>query len=128
MNEAEGGEGATKLEAGRRCAELAQDHRIRSPGLELAGDPLDARAASGPDVPEDDPHSRLARARELTLYAATSPAAPGPPWRTSTCSSLDRRAGSPASWPARLARPPRCTRSEEHTSELQSHSDLVCRL
>src|SRR5215204_6683141 len=22
----------------------------------------------------------------------------------------------------------RCTRSEEHTSELQSHSDLVCRL
>src|SRR5438034_7838327 len=26
-----------------------------------------------------------------------------------------------------LALPP-CTRSEEHTSELQSHSDLVCRL
>src|SRR5436190_12612498 len=24
--------------------------------------------------------------------------------------------------------PPRCWRSEEHTSELQSHSDLVCRL
>src|SRR5436190_9114341 len=23
---------------------------------------------------------------------------------------------------------PRCLRSEEHTSELQSHSDLVCRL
>src|SRR5499427_11124806 len=23
---------------------------------------------------------------------------------------------------------PRCDRSEEHTSELQSHSDLVCRL
>src|SRR5438034_5831495 len=23
---------------------------------------------------------------------------------------------------------PNCTRSEEHTSELQSHSDLVCRL
>src|SRR5260221_4539005 len=35
--------------------------------------------------------------------------------------------------PARRARPPRrdggCSaRSEEHTSELQSHSDLVCRL
>src|SRR5438034_6927510 len=27
-------------------------------------------------------------------------------------------------WP----RPPVCFRSEEHTSELQSHSDLVCRL
>src|SRR5438034_7740136 len=26
------------------------------------------------------------------------------------------------------ARPQRCARSEEHTSELQSHSDLVCRL
>src|SRR5438034_11663392 len=30
----------------------------------------------------------------------------------------------------RPAAPPKCgsTRSEEHTSELQSHSDLVCRL
>src|SRR5436190_19171534 len=27
-----------------------------------------------------------------------------------------------------LARGRRCLRSEEHTSELQSHSDLVCRL
>src|SRR5438034_2976387 len=26
------------------------------------------------------------------------------------------------------AEPPACLRSEEHTSELQSHSDLVCRL
>src|SRR5436190_10226111 len=42
------------------------------------------------------------------------------------------------SWPASRIRAPRCwrwtstsrwpTRSEEHTSELQSHSDLVCRL
>src|SRR5438034_2182913 len=32
--------------------------------------------------------------------------------------------------PARagMAQPPRALRSEEHTSELQSHSDLVCRL
>src|SRR5260221_7883264 len=36
--------------------------------------------------------------------------------------------------PARVVRavpeeaPGRCPRSEEHTSELQSHSDLVCRL
>src|SRR5215204_6964643 len=38
------------------------------------------------------------------------------------------------SWPGRARRPrpggwpPRRSRSEEHTSELQSHSDLVCRL
>src|SRR5215218_11489037 len=32
-------------------------------------------------------------------------------------------AGSCSCWP-----PSRATRSEEHTSELQSHSDLVCRL
>src|SRR5260221_2946732 len=30
--------------------------------------------------------------------------------------------------PLRLIRDPREARSEEHTSELQSHSDLVCRL
>src|SRR5206468_4406980 len=46
----------------------------------------------------------------------------GTPWRP-------RRAGRP--WPG--CRPSRtragaCTRSEEHTSELQSRSDLVCRL
>src|SRR5438132_2830576 len=28
----------------------------------------------------------------------------------------------------RAQRPANCVRSEEHTSELQSHSDLVCRL
>src|SRR5438034_3992580 len=31
----------------------------------------------------------------------------------------------PSLYPLKLKR---CTRSEEHTSELQSHSDLVCRL
>src|SRR5712664_4968485 len=31
-------------------------------------------------------------------------------------------------WDAAKARPFSCTRSEEHTSELQSRSDLVCRL
>src|SRR5215204_7287054 len=30
--------------------------------------------------------------------------------------------------PCRGAAPSPCARSEEHTSELQSHSDLVCRL
>src|SRR5476649_3100749 len=34
-----------------------------------------------------------------------------------------RRPRRSATWP-----PPRRSRSEEHTSELQSHSDLVCRL
>src|SRR5437588_5763524 len=57
-------------------------------------------------------------------------------------SGLLRRGGiSPARWrPAHAIRPPRdqsrpgprvtrgLDRSEEHTSELQSHSDLVCRL
>src|SRR5215204_4136901 len=33
-----------------------------------------------------------------------------------------------AARPGRAPAPPRPLRSEEHTSELQSHSDLVCRL
>src|SRR5260221_10026064 len=58
------------------------------------------------------------------------------------CPSRNRRSSG---WRARRKKPPRCdpirqshrsketwwffpTRSEEHTSELQSHSDLVCRL
>src|SRR5260221_3462775 len=35
-------------------------------------------------------------------------------------------AAPPGRWPRRWR--PRTSRSEEHTSELQSHSDLVCRL
>src|SRR5260221_9692909 len=38
-------------------------------------------------------------------------------------SHAGRIAGPRVRWPGR-----RCWRSEEHTSELQSHSDLVCRL
>src|SRR5438270_10538257 len=39
------------------------------------------------------------------------------------------RPASPArTWPACAARPSTCPRSEEHTSELQSQSNLVCRL
>src|SRR5438034_10869612 len=37
-------------------------------------------------------------------------------------------AASPASGPAQTASQVDVKRSEEHTSELQSHSDLVCRL
>src|SRR5260221_1658666 len=39
----------------------------------------------------------------------------GNPWPLCGCATRRRAAG-------------RCGRSEEHTSELQSHSDLVCRL
>src|SRR5260221_8773772 len=42
------------------------------------------------------------------------------PWRPSACRP------APRSRPRRSRRG--CERSEEHTSELQSHSDLVCRL
>src|SRR2546430_8401403 len=40
------------------------------------------------------------------------------------CSSSGRPPGSSPSW----ARSPTASRSEEHTSELQSQSNLVCRL
>src|SRR5436190_6505866 len=40
-----------------------------------------------------------------------------------------RRGGRPGAGPrSRTSRPSTAGRSEEHTSELQSHSDLVCRL
>src|SRR5260221_9551487 len=40
------------------------------------------------------------------------------------------RTSPPSSWPTAASTSParRSSRSEEHTSELQSHSDLVCRL
>src|SRR5436190_10395288 len=39
-----------------------------------------------------------------------------------------RRGGRPAGHPRGQDHAEGCPRSEEHTSELQSHSDLVCRL
>src|SRR5215468_12325972 len=42
--------------------------------------------------------------------------------------SRSRNRGSGRTGSAFPARPPARTRSEEHTSELQSHHDLVCRL
>src|SRR5260221_2164617 len=50
--------------------------------------------------------------------------------RTSARENVPRRPGSSpfARRPRRPGRARRCRRSEEHTSELQSHSDLVCRL
>src|SRR5438034_9161244 len=50
------------------------------------------------------------------------------PWRPRTGARADRGPNRGA-WPRRWRRvPARSIRSEEHTSELQSHSDLVCRL
>src|SRR5260221_10137616 len=39
-----------------------------------------------------------------------------------------RRRRVRCSWRVSCSKPANCSRSEEHTSELQSHSDLVCRL
>src|SRR2546428_5379670 len=75
-----------------------------------------------------------------TSHSRTHP--PAPPCETSTAASPCERHSSgytPAHSPSKLARPPKSspgyirsydvhTRSEEHTSELQSRSDLVCRL
>src|SRR5438477_12829568 len=52
-----------------------------------------------------------------------------PPRRTG--SPPPRRRAAPcgcAGWPIRPRRATQCFRSEEHTSELQSHVNLVCRL
>src|SRR5438132_12528348 len=43
-------------------------------------------------------------------------------------SALSAPPGAPAPWTTISARRSTRNRSEEHTSELQSHSDLVCRL
>src|SRR5215204_3381774 len=44
-------------------------------------------------------------------------------FRSRSCADRSAAAG-----PGPASSEPRCPRSEEHTSELQSHSDLVCRL
>src|SRR5438034_8512124 len=69
-----------------------------------------------------------------TLFRSLSPA---PCWRPRSCSRLIAVEPVGCSRPQRaqqahrlrlLAGRQRADRSEEHTSELQSHSDLVCRL
>src|SRR5436190_7955052 len=47
--------------------------------------------------------------------------------RATSSTATPRRRGPSSRSTARASRPRR-SRSEEHTSELQSHSDLVCRL
>src|SRR5260221_3569709 len=49
--------------------------------------------------------------------------------RRAACHRCERTTGPPGRRrPHESASLPTCRRSEEHTSELQSHSDLVCRL
>src|SRR5260221_10689495 len=54
-----------------------------------------------------------------TLFRSIRSASPTPPPRRHADSARQNRGH---------ARTASCHRSEEHTSELQSHSDLVCRL
>src|SRR2546427_7183647 len=67
-----------------------------------------------------------------TLFRSCAPAGPASPAGAATAGAAGR-AGRPAHRPDR-ARPAGCfrhtrtDRSEEHTSELQSQSNLVCRL
>src|SRR5260370_26728395 len=63
------------------------------------------------------PAVSLRRGPTLRRIAAEPPAHRRRTWR--------RR---PARWPRRVSLPGRAARSEEHTSELQSHLNLVCRL
>src|SRR5438132_7207776 len=68
----------------------------------------------------------LRRPPRSTLFPYTTLFRSTPPTRRARSSATAARAG-----PEGAAGPPRPRarrRSEEHTSELQSHSDLVCRL
>src|SRR5437868_9135771 len=67
------------------------------------------------------PYTTLFRSR----WAAATSRAPAPS-RAAPRARSPRRAASPAS--AAHGLPPSRRRSEEHTSELQSRFDLVCRL
>src|SRR6266516_7181706 len=49
-------------------------------------------------------------------------------FRSRPCRARTRRHGRRSHLPGRRATPPPGSRSEEHTSELQSPYDLVCRL
>src|SRR5438132_9847436 len=79
------------------------------------------------------PYTTLFRSRVPRSPAPASRPAPAP--RTRRAPAPPSRAGAPfrpSARPRPATVPPHTplarTRSEEHTSELQSHSDLVCRL
>src|SRR5690625_4816577 len=104
--------------------------------------PLEARVSKVPDTP--DP---MARANNMTVtrqfyvrssIVASELTAPRPDLRTLSATTKERRLQQPGRDPRiRVRRSPRnlappasrgCSRSEEHTSELQSRGHLVCRL
>src|SRR2546427_7995765 len=73
------------------------------------------------------PYTTLFRSRPWPLRPPRAPARPRPPPRTSArTGAADRGRGLPLAAAGRAR--PRVERSEEHTSELQSQSNLVCRL
>src|SRR2546430_11493522 len=59
-----------------------------------------------------------------TLFRSSAQTPTPAPWR----SAITRVSARRCSISSATARPPTKTRSEEHTSELQSQSNLVCRL
>src|SRR5438034_3999209 len=63
-----------------------------------------------------------------TLFRSQTRSGPAPAIGISAPSALAPTTSLPCGFPIRAAAPPPAPRSEEHTSELQSHSDLVCRL
>src|SRR2546430_6510994 len=77
------------------------------------------------------PYTTLFRSRGgAPRVSARCPTHSSPPTAATPCS---RRRSSPSSWTGTCASSPSSTsrttvRSEEHTSELQSQSNLVCRL
>src|SRR5438132_7576778 len=72
------------------------------------------------------PYTTLFRSLRTALMGKP-PAPPVLPDAFSPQSGIAARASGPRRWPQRISPGGEC-RSEEHTSELQSHSDLVCRL
>src|SRR5437588_7899541 len=67
----------------------------------------------------------IRRPPRSTLFPYTTLFRSAPPKACASPSSVTSCGPSPRIW---SASPADVTRSEEHTSELQSHSDLVCRL
>src|SRR2546428_2084279 len=63
-----------------------------------------------------------------TTLFRSKPARSADPWPRRTVPSPGGRAARRVRRPARNGHARRSARSEEHTSELQSRSDLVCRL
>src|SRR5260221_3491268 len=76
------------------------------------------------------PYTTLFRSQHSAEPSDGAPPPPAPLQKTTgfpgrPAASAPARPGSPVPFASAQSR---ATRSEEHTSELQSHSDLVCRL